>query len=347
MTISYTYSWIHTPNTPIPGATGTSYNVQNSDLNTTISCIVTATNGVDTITVNASNPQLITAGGGGGVPVNTVAPVISGETTVGSALSCTTGTWTNSPTSYSYAWTRNGVATGATGPNYTSVTADITTQVACEVTATNLSGSTTAQSNTLAIAAAGGGVPTNTVLPVISGLGVTGEPLTCTTGTWTNSPTAYVYYWLKDGSIPVGTDSNTFIPTALGMYGCEVTATNAAGGGGTLSVTSNGINVIDAVAVARFNYIASGHYANLYARYPIDSDAYLPAGSEVQWLVDNTPILGGNPMTTGTLSQGSSPYHFKFSVTRNGVTTMSNIVTVNVTETDYNTGPDGGLGPNS
>ena len=43
-----------------------------------------------------------------GSPVNTVAPVASGALTVGSTLSCTTGTWTNSPASYAYQWRRNG-----------------------------------------------------------------------------------------------------------------------------------------------------------------------------------------------------------------------------------------------
>ena len=39
-------------------------------------------------------------------PVNTVAPVISGTTTLGSVLTTTNGTWTNSPTSYTYQWKR-------------------------------------------------------------------------------------------------------------------------------------------------------------------------------------------------------------------------------------------------
>ena len=41
-------------------------------------------------------------GSGVSPPVISVAPVASGSLTVGSTLSCTTGTWTNSPTSYAY-----------------------------------------------------------------------------------------------------------------------------------------------------------------------------------------------------------------------------------------------------
>ena len=66
-----------------------------------------------------------TSSGGGGVPANTAAPVASGSLTVGSTLSCTQGTWTNSPTSYAYQWQRGGAnISGATSASYVTVTAD-------------------------------------------------------------------------------------------------------------------------------------------------------------------------------------------------------------------------------
>jgi hypothetical protein len=46
------------------------------------------------------------SGGGGSVPVNTVAPTISGSTAEGGTLSGTDGTWTNSPTSFEWRWQR-------------------------------------------------------------------------------------------------------------------------------------------------------------------------------------------------------------------------------------------------
>ena len=39
-------------------------------------------------------------------PVNTAAPVASGDAVVGETVSVTTGSWTNSPTSYAYQWQR-------------------------------------------------------------------------------------------------------------------------------------------------------------------------------------------------------------------------------------------------
>ena len=81
-------------------------------------------------------------------PVNTVAPVISGSTTVGSVLTSTDGTWTNSPTSFAYQWYR-GLAQifGETLNTYTLVSADLAQNITCQVTATNAVGSTAATSN--------------------------------------------------------------------------------------------------------------------------------------------------------------------------------------------------------
>jgi hypothetical protein len=81
------------------------------------------------------------------VPANTALPVISGSIVVGQTLTTTNGTWTNSPTGYTYQWTRGGVnIAGATASTYTLVTADNTTNIAVVVTATNANGSATATS---------------------------------------------------------------------------------------------------------------------------------------------------------------------------------------------------------
>lgn len=93
--------------------------------------------------------------GGTGIPVNTVAPVISGTTTLGSVLTTTNGTWTAKPAAtFTYQWKRNGSnITGATNSTYTLVNDDGATNITCQVTATNDFGSASATSNTLAIPA--------------------------------------------------------------------------------------------------------------------------------------------------------------------------------------------------
>lgn len=85
------------------------------------------------------------------VPVNTVAPVASGSTTIGSVVTTTNGTWTDagSPT-FTYQWKRNGTPIGgATSSTYTLVAADDAATILCTVTDTDVVGATSANSNAL------------------------------------------------------------------------------------------------------------------------------------------------------------------------------------------------------
>jgi hypothetical protein len=88
------------------------------------------------------------------VPVNVVAPVISGTDRIGETLSCTTGAWEGSPASYAYQWQSAGVdILGATSSTYLTVFDDAGKAITCKVTATNSGGlSLPATSNTLNIA---------------------------------------------------------------------------------------------------------------------------------------------------------------------------------------------------
>lgn len=91
--------------------------------------------------------------GGTGIPVNTVAPVISGATTLESILTTTNGTWVATPTAtYEYQWKRNGSnIVGARSQTYRLTNNDGETNITCQVIATNDLGSASATSNTLAI----------------------------------------------------------------------------------------------------------------------------------------------------------------------------------------------------
>jgi hypothetical protein len=85
----------------------------------------------------------------GSLPVNTVAPVVSGAARVGQTLSTTNGTWTGAPApTFTYQWQR--VTTnisGATSSTYVLQSADIGSTIRCVVTATNPSGAVSANSN--------------------------------------------------------------------------------------------------------------------------------------------------------------------------------------------------------
>jgi Divergent InlB B-repeat domain/HYR domain/Right handed beta helix region len=97
------------------------------------------------------------------VPVNTVLPVVSGTPYSGQTLSTTNGTWTGSPTSYTYQWedcNSSGTSctsiAGATSTEYTLTGADIEHTIRVVIVAHNGSGpSAPAESAATAVVTAG------------------------------------------------------------------------------------------------------------------------------------------------------------------------------------------------
>lgn len=131
-------------------------------------------------------------------PVNTVAPALSGIRTQGQVLTTSNGSWTGSPLpAFTYQWKRAGSnISGATSQSYTLVLADVGQSIKCTVTATNGSGSASADSNAVTPAAI---------------LTISGSPgTTATVGTpYAFAPTAagghttYVFS-LNAGTLPAG-----------------------------------------------------------------------------------------------------------------------------------------------
>ena len=135
-------------------------------------------------------------------PANTALPVISGTPLQGQTLATTTGTWTNSPTSYAYQWLScddtgsNCVdIVGATSSSYTLTLDDTDTIISVDVTATNAYGSNDAVSDPTDLI--DGLPPVNTSLPVISGTTTQGQTLTTTNGTWTMRRLDFGYQWRR------------------------------------------------------------------------------------------------------------------------------------------------------
>jgi hypothetical protein len=72
-------------------------------------------------------------------------------------------------------------------------------------------------------------LPVNSVLPAITGTKTVGQTLTCSSGTWSKSP-SYAYQWLRDGSPISGATASTRLlaaPDEGALMSCTVSATNA------------------------------------------------------------------------------------------------------------------------
>jgi hypothetical protein len=137
------------------------------------------------------------------VPQNTAAPTISGTAKEGSTLTASTGTWTNSPTSFVYQWQRCatdgtgcGDINGATDKTYTPTSGDVSHTLRVVVTATNADGKASTSSEPSAIVDSKNG-PNNTVKPTVTGTAVVGEQLRVSNGSWSPTPTSFSRQWQR------------------------------------------------------------------------------------------------------------------------------------------------------
>jgi hypothetical protein len=236
----------------------------------------------------------IAAAASSAAPANTVPPTITGTPTVGQTLTAQDGTWTNSPTSYTYQWMRcNGGGNkcaniaNATQKTYTLVTADAGHTIKVQVTATNASGSGSATSAPTAAVATGtsSAAPKNTSPPTISGTAKVGQTLTADPGSWSGNPTSYAYRWQRcDADVVICTDitaatSKTYVVKVADLgyrLRVRVTATNAKGSASAVST----LTAIVQPAVAITNHrptivILSTRFvgAAIYSRFRICDDS--------------------------------------------------------------------------
>lgn len=178
-------------------------------------------------------------------PSNTVAPVVSGATSFGSTLSCTTGTWTGVPASFTYAyqWTRAGVdISGATSSTYVLIQADVGNTIFCRVTASNPL-STSANSNTTAVITANS--PNAPTIGTATVAGTTSATVTFTESTNNGGSAITSHYVFATPSVGGGQIVGNSPITATGLSpGTSYTftiATNNGVGTSPQSASSNSI----------------------------------------------------------------------------------------------------------
>lgn len=226
-------------------------------------------------------------------PGNTSPPAVSGTAKVGSTLTVSTGTWNGSPSTYGYQWQRCTATactdvTGATQKAYAVTSSDVGRALRAVVTATNVDGLSTANSNRTAVVPAVPGVPASTVRPSISGDAVVGESLDADRGQWSGNPTSYRYQWLRCDDTATycfaidGATGSSYGVRNADIYQTlrvEVTAKNANGVTTAQSAPSTVVQPIAPEVVAgnkrptlRFRSLVrrSGH---AYARFTVCDDS--------------------------------------------------------------------------
>ena len=229
--ITYTYQWQH-GTTNIASATSSTYVLDRSYIGETIRCVVTATNAIGAPTANSNATSAVVA-----VPLNTVAPAVTGTATNGQTLTSSTGTWTGTATiSFAYQWKRGGTNVGSNSTTYALVDADVGSAMSCVVTGTNGQGSATGTSNsTGAIAARAPSAPT----------GVSASATGSTTATVSFTPGdtggASVTYYVSGGGSGSSSGSPIYVTglAASTGYSFTVTAYNSAGSSSASSASGS------------------------------------------------------------------------------------------------------------
>jgi hypothetical protein len=238
-------------------------------------------------------------------PVNTVAPAITGTARVGQLLTVSNGTWSNSPTGYTYQWRNNGANIGGeTASTLTLVTGDIGDSIDCVITATNAGGSTNASAT--AVGPVLPLAPTNSVLPAITGNPGQFRDLTVSNGTWANTPSGYTYQWRRDGVDISGQTASTHTIVAADVghsLDCVVTATNAGGSTAATAAAKTALSP-QPTSFANVSVIIGGNGAHGSNSFTDESGTgnTIVAGSDVAVATDQSKFGGGSVRFFGTPS---------------------------------------------
>jgi len=164
---SFKYQWQRctTSCSDIPGATARTYKLVADDVGKRMRYQLVALSSAGSGSIYSNQSGIVASKGT--PPVNQTAPVIIGNATVGQQLTVSTGVWTGAdPGGFTYAWDRCAATCtaipGAVASSYVVQQADAAQGLRARVTAKNAVGKTTATSQTVRVAAAGG-TPTSSV----------------------------------------------------------------------------------------------------------------------------------------------------------------------------------------
>lgn len=207
----FTYQWL-ADGTAISGATQQTLALGGAQVGKAVSVRVTATSGGAT----ALGTSAATAPIAGGAISNVSKPTITGTAKVGETLTSSTGTWSESGTSYTYQWLAEGVAIAdATAATFTPTEDQAGRRLTVQVTA-SLVGFTQGVAESARTAPVESLAPPGIVVtggPVMVGQPRIGKVLEAKAGTFTPSSATVTLQWFRAGSPIAGATAEKYALT--------------------------------------------------------------------------------------------------------------------------------------
>jgi GH25 family lysozyme M1 (1,4-beta-N-acetylmuramidase) len=308
--LTFTYQWRRCDAAgancvAIANATAETYKPTSDDVGHSLKVFVTATS-VGGAASTASDPTTAVSPAGtspAARPTNLKPPLISGTAQDGAILSSSVGTWTGSPTKFTYRWRRcdaGGISCiaipHATGPRRTLTPDDIGSTLSLVVTATGAGGAASATATTTDIVVAAPLPPVSIGTQTVR-RGIAGNLQTVdgrATVTW------------QPGAVPVGkTVSLAAFDGALALPGSEV-ALSVPG------LSSKGfpwpLDLVYAQPQPTRTVLGYSTDGKVFHSVPPLQPSQLPPGTAVGWYVDAnrlTHLLTRTPLQVSLFKQGA------------------------------------------
>lgn len=151
------------------------------------------------------------------LPVNHVAPFVTGTVGLGNALTCEAGSWSSNTNSTTFTWLRGRLVV-STSQTYVMTAADANADLSCKVTATSDAGVASMSTSSVKVP----GAPDATTRPLLSGLPTSGMPAPGTVASCT-AP-AYVQEGVST-SLSWSSSSSATVPGTLLADGASIALT--------------------------------------------------------------------------------------------------------------------------